>query len=1092
MANSLEPFQEWPQLLDPHLALILPPLVSAYLDRVISVSDRGGHPEIVPSLETPSSEKQGTDSIPAERGISQLLYTLCKIRGQDVVTNFLSNEPRYLEPFLSAFQYWNTLRRQGERDGEETPLAMSWVERYIILLWLSHLLLIPFDLASVSPMQDSDDEDEIPGLRLPPSLPRIVRQLIPIGVHYLGSSGKERESAKTLLVRLSTRSDMQQLGLLKSLVDWALRALSPEASSVLTSTYQHHGILAYIASLLSSCRFLAVRSYILPFFETAQRISIDSSQYYEQMRSSAVVRRTLIKILRNSILITLQRSQELSDDGSLAIQSELLEDVIEHLLGALADSDSPVRFAASKSLSIITFRLDAAMAAEIVDAVLGSLAEGVFWEDAATGRQLTNSETISAGAASLRKNINAVNPVRWHGLTLTLAHLLYRRSAPAQQLPDILNALILALTFEQRSSTGVSLGGNVRDAACFGVWALSRRYSTEELLDVKVADIKAAKHLSNKAVSVQQLLTLELVSAAALDPVGNIRRGSSAALQELIGRHPNTVTCGISLVQVVDYHAISLRHSAIVNVAVGTANLEEIYWLSLLEDLLGWRGIGSPDAASRRAASEAIGLFSRSHRSFPAIERPKIFAVRKCINALDALPARSVESRHGLLLSLAAVIGDQQMSREGFGKAEMANDAEHDIEIIRMALAVQGKILDGDYINHSLRPELTSEASCTLVGAVSYAIYAVRLMTESEHAPLMLQVVDQLIETGARTLLLSLSRNEDEVIDAACTAAQRLFHLIDRDRRADLVMAWLGVLKQDDPARRRRSSHRTGFIKVLGAVFALIRSDDVSSPSPQQDDIVRNLILAASTGNDISIRVAAIRALGVGPISCRVVNESIVKTLSDSLDDYTIDSRGDVGSLVRLEALDAVVIMRDQNLLSASVGAGPVELLLLPRLARLSAEKLDKVRIRAWECLGPILGQRHPTVFSNVLESSMFDHFNQILRILSVTGLAGIQVGLLSGYVTSAGVGSESVLRASRSALVEFVRRAPTAFTQGQDGFSSGSFAAMILQVLRLSNDSAERLSVPTLEVIAFLFDAGAFQMMLDQGLELVRSDEKF
>ena len=87
--------------------------------------------------------------------------------------------------------------------------------------------------------------------------------------------------------------------------------------------------------------------------------------------------------------------------------------------------------------------------------------------------------------------------------------------------------------------------------------------------------------------------------AASLDSAGNIRRGASAALQELIGRHPDTIEQGISTVQVVDYHAVSLRARAMVEVSLAASKLSDIYWPVILEGLLSWRGVGSPDAQSR-------------------------------------------------------------------------------------------------------------------------------------------------------------------------------------------------------------------------------------------------------------------------------------------------------------------------------------------------------------------------------------------------------------------------------------------------------------------------------------------------------------
>jgi hypothetical protein len=95
------------------------------------------------------------------------------------------------------------------------------------------------------------------------------------------------------------------------------------------------------------------------------------------------------------------------------------------------------------------------MATQVIEAVLDSLTHNVLW--------VTN--TIG-GAQGKKRDLSAVNPLEWHGLILTLSHLLYRRSPPPESLSEILNALLLGLSFERRSTSGSSVGTNVRDAAC--------------------------------------------------------------------------------------------------------------------------------------------------------------------------------------------------------------------------------------------------------------------------------------------------------------------------------------------------------------------------------------------------------------------------------------------------------------------------------------------------------------------------------------------------------------------------------------------------------------------------------------------------
>ena len=64
------------------------------------------------------------------------------------------------------------------------------------------------------------------------------------------------------------------------------------------------------------------------------------------------------------------------------------------------------------------------------------------------------------------------------------------------------------------------------------------------------------------------------------------------------------------------------------------------------------------------------------------------------------------------------------------------------------------------------------------------------------------------------------------------------------------------------------------------------------------------------------------------------------------LNDYTIDQRGDVGSKVRIEAINTVSIILKHNLLSVDERRD-----LAVRVCGLAVEKLDKVRSQAIHCL---------------------------------------------------------------------------------------------------------------------------------------------
>ncbi|KAL2060795.1 hypothetical protein VTL71DRAFT_8847 [Oculimacula yallundae] len=584
LVSLLEPFQELPQLLDPHLGQYVPNLAKALLEY----------------LRAPPSKQPTTHLLmPLSQAICKLLYTFCKIRGEKVIVQFFGTETRDLELLLSAIEKGTT---------------WGWEERYIALLWLSQLLLAPFDLASISSQGTETIELDIPGLTCPPNVPTVTLRVISLAVHYLSSSGKERDAAKILLVRVAMRPDMQQVGVLRSLVRWAVSRLHP-STALESSPYFYIGILSFLAGMLvSSAGTPDMVAYLPEIFNVTRDQDDMPTTILDTIRKSAVSRKVIIKIFRAIASLDLA-SQEL----------DRVQTIIGDLLDFLEDESTPVRLAASKALSIITLKLDPEMAAQVVDVITDTF----------------GSTYRMVGPGKTTPDLSDVKASQWHGLILTFSHLLYRRSIPPASLSVVLNALRLALSFEKRSATSAtSTGVNVRDAANFGIWALARRYTTAELQSVK---------LDSSGLPALQTLATDLVVAGSLDPAGNVRRGASAALQELIGRNPDTIAQGIEVVQVVDYHAIALRSRA-VQVAIGAAALSHEYYRGILDALLEWRGVKDSDAAARRTAALAVGKLVLENGG----ESRNILEL--LIGRVKQLGVRDGDERHGLLLCIASVM----------------------------------------------------------------------------------------------------------------------------------------------------------------------------------------------------------------------------------------------------------------------------------------------------------------------------------------------------------------------------------------------------------------------------------------------------
>ncbi|KAK0878304.1 hypothetical protein LTR87_007842 [Friedmanniomyces endolithicus] len=974
----VEPFQGEPQLLDARLKYIVPPVVNAYLECL--------------QHEKPTPR---SSNLPLEDAICNILYTLCKVRGYKVIVGFFNNEARYLELILRALERTVTSPVDGES---------SWQVHYVLLLWLSHLLLTPFDLKSISDAQPV--EAGVKGLALPSDLPPIATRCLQIGLHYLPVATKAQDAAAAMLVRLVIRPDMQRLQTGDAMVNKALQTVEFHDEGAQPSIYERLGPLRFLTGIASS----ADLAWLIPdIYRTCEKLANDARSL---IASNAEAKKLTVKILRNIAILCLRSATAEGPLLTLFENEGVLENVIDFLLRSLGDRDTPLRYAAAKALSLIVQELDPAMGHEVIQAILDSFKDDL-------PRRSTTLDFRNAG------------PLTWHGLTLALAHVLFKRTASPEQLPDIINALVAALQFEQRTSTGSSLGTNVRDAANFGIWSFSRRYTTDELLAVRTADILYA----SGQTSAIQTVAIQLLLSGCLDPAGNIRRGSSAALQELIGRHPNQVFEGISLVQIVEYQAVGLRRRAMVMVSSKAAEVHRMYWSALVDGILGWRGIGSPDVLSREAAAAALAKLSGL--SGPT-ESSRVMI--KVVGCMRDTAAGDAEDLHGLTLALALIVagGDIDNGGELWGVVDRLSEWL------------------GTFSPRILRSELPSAA----VGLV--ASLCMQELADGDITTIPFGNIELLTER-------TLCRQEDFILPSIPNLARALLPL---KRRAGKPLGCIGpqeLCKRVAADSTKSTLGGAGRAIALGALTPLYGDGLKGEKATMAVGVLASMMTVMS----VDWRVIGMRALqlAIEGSKAREADPSLVETIAGAvhrgLNDYTIDERGDVGSLVRLQAIACA-----NDLLRDFGGEDGNEALLVLRadIARLSLEKLERVRIQAAQCRERFMPFGvHVTDLASV---SGYEYFWAAMEPLRLPGGDSLlNAAVLEGCISCAGIGAESLLQASRAALVETLSGIDVSLLLAH----MSTFAALLKRLLTENGNTHA-----ALEVLAFLLDMQTPQRLVE------------
>lgn len=126
-----------------------------------------------------------------------VLYRLCKARGQKVIgksiilnhisqatiVKFFSHEVSHLEPAIEFFLYLSS----------SSTFKASWEMKFILLLWMSLICMIPFDLKRIDSLRGG-----VP----------LVERILDIAKTWIPSVGKEYEGAGILAMRLLTRFDL--------------------------------------------------------------------------------------------------------------------------------------------------------------------------------------------------------------------------------------------------------------------------------------------------------------------------------------------------------------------------------------------------------------------------------------------------------------------------------------------------------------------------------------------------------------------------------------------------------------------------------------------------------------------------------------------------------------------------------------------------------------------------------------------------------------------------------------------------------------------------------------------------------------------
>ncbi|CAH9148224.1 unnamed protein product [Cuscuta epithymum] len=1011
--SIMDKYQEQGQLVEPYLESIVSPLMSIVRSKT---AEQGEALDEVLEVIKP---------------LCIIIYCLVTVCGYKAVIKFFPHQVSDLELAVSLLEKCHSTHSATSLRQESTGEMEA---KCVILLWLSILVLIPFDISSVdTSITDSQctSTNELPPLAL---------RIIECSKDYLSNSGPMRTIAGLLLSKLLTRPDM--LKAFNSFTVWTHVVISSVANDV-NDHFQLLGTIEALATIFKtgSAQLLlnvvptvwedttalvgssnAARSPLLRKYlvKLAQRISLtclphrsQSWRYVGRKQTLGVISQDLTRIDKNDEIENIDPS-ELYQQEDMDVP-EIVEEIIDVLLCSLKDTDTVVRWSAAKGIGRVSSRLTYALCDEVLSSVLELFSP-------------------SEGDGS------------WHGGCLALAELARRGLLLPISFSKVVPVVVKALHYDVRRGPH-SIGSHVRDAAAYVCWAFGRAYNHK---DMKGLLVQIAPHL---------------LTVACYDREVNCRRAAAAAFQENVGRQGN-YPHGIDIVNTADYFALSSRVYSYLHVSVSIAEYNG-YLHSFVDELLHNK-ICHWDKSLRELAGNALSSLVKYD--------PEYFVEAILKNLIPRTLSTDLCMRHGATLALGEVI--LALHKCGYRlSSDLQKQVASVVPAIEKARLYRGK--GGEIMRFAVSRfiECISSVHVHLTGTAKRSLLDT-LNDNLKHPNSQIQ--------GASVAALKsfipaylVAKEDKPSIDILKKYLEQLSEPNAAARRGSALA--VGVLPFECLAK--------GWKIVLSK---LSRACEIEENPEDRDaearvNAVKGLVLACQTLTQAEQLSAFFSEEDYDSLFSVIKNE-VIQSLLRALDDYSVDNRGDVGSWVREAAIEGLekcsyilckrgskgTLYFDEDLATCIVGG----------IVKQATEKLNKLRELAGNTLQRILynkeifvpfipyRERLENVVPNDTDLKWGVPAFSYPRFIQLLGIDCYSKYVVSGLVISVGGLQDSLRKATIAALMDYLQS-----PEDHNGSREQSLSNDILWVLQ-AYKRCDRVITPTLKTIEILLSKKIFLNM--------------
>ena len=851
--NILDSYLEFPTLIIPHLDSLLNPLISSLektclFRETLSSSVQFTQNDVLDLHEMPEVQRPVSTGIHCQSIVSG--FDVDRIRSMEHLISYLLYShvrivglkhviTRFPHSTANLLPVYSALQRWTRT----TQNWSDWEISFVLLLWLSNVITTPFPLES---FQDN-----------------IVHHLVHIGETFLAQPGRLQEAAVCFLSAITCRPDaITECGsVVNSLCTQILRMDEPSANLLVYQT----GALRLLSSLCKKLCRNGIARHIPLLWKTISCIieqrGVKFSFYKGEVK--LVQRVVLLHRPENSLTHNdcyMNTQNEITEFGKTSGNSNTFRNILDqdvekgvnYLIRALCCRDTAIRWSAAKGLSSIACRFSTLISREILRACTDLL------ED-------------------------KENDVAWHGVFLALSECIRKGCFEPGDIKELLSYFRFALSYDIPRGAH-SVGTHVRDAACYWFWCVSRTISSSALHQILAS------------------VAPDILFRSCYDREVNVRRAAAAAFQEAVGR-TTEFPLGIEMITMSNFFTVARRSDAFLDVAPKLASLSAELGLHFLSQLIQ-KSIGHWDIEFRELAAKGIGVLGNIYREMITAQFPLL--LEKCSNP-------NASTKHGALMALSCVISSEVFSEAALNEVAYSSNKITEPVLghlnISDTLTMQiGHLVPQLQKSHSFRSrhgELVRIASCELVKSIACSkLLLTHIAFLRPHSGTNLTLEVQITKSYLNFLEDCATHLLESVRSAGAVALYNFLMIYCPYINLKELVAWVDRILEKKIAQLPVNERR-GVCHIVGSLpYAMLQIENTV------EKIISSLCIAAKIERDIALRdpetrQAGIQALGnIAKSSFSLVLkggllEPIFTTLTASIQDYSVDRRGDIGSNIR-------------------------------------------------------------------------------------------------------------------------------------------------------------------------------------------------